>query len=57
MATLGLSERTATTIQGSEASARITRGSALRLAFGPALRVAILDSGPPSEDPGRARRD
>jgi hypothetical protein len=57
MATLGQSARTATTIQGSEASARITRGNPLRLAFGPALRVAILDSGPPSEDPGRARRD
>ena len=57
MATLGRSERTATMLDGSEASARITRGNALRLAFGPALRVAIVDSGPPSEDPGRARRD
>jgi hypothetical protein len=57
MATLGRSERTATTVQGSEAGARITRGSALRLAFGPAPRVAIIDSGPPSEAPGRARRD
>jgi hypothetical protein len=57
MVTLGRSERTATTAQGSEAGARITGGNALRLAFGPAPRVAILDSGPPSEGPGRARRD
>ena len=57
MATLGRSERTATTAQGSEAGARLIGGNALRLAFGPALRVAILDSGPPSEDAGRARRD
>ena len=57
MATLGRSERTATTAQGSEAGARITRGNALRLAFGPGPRVAILDSGPPSGGPGRARRD
>lgn len=57
MATLGRSERTATTAQGSEARACNTRGNALRLAFGAAPRVAILDSGPPSEGPGRARRD
>lgn len=57
MATLGRSGRTATTAQGSEAGARITRGNALRFAFRPAPRVAILGSGPPSEGPGRARRD
>jgi hypothetical protein len=46
MLTLGRSERTATTAQGSEAGARLIGGNALRLAFGP-----------PSEGPGRARRD